>query len=142
MKLFIDTNVILDWVLAREHAFGIETKNIIQQAEQDRYKLYMSGGSVYTLAYVIEKSGKKNEELKQTLLKILRMIEVIPDATTHYENACFSSFNDLEDAFQYQLALSNLKLNFFITENTKDFLPFSNEILPVLNPKDFLELIS
>lgn len=141
MKLFVDTNVILDWVLAREHAFGVEAKRMIQQAEQGKLNLYMSGDSVYTLAYVLEKSGLKGEELKNTLLRILKLIPVISDSTQIYENACLSTSKDLEDAFQYQLALSNPKLNFFITGNTKDFLPFVSEILPVLNPKEFLNLI-
>lgn len=141
MKLFVDTNVILDWILAREHAFGVEAKRIIQQAEQGKYSLYMSGGSAYTMSYVLEKSGLKDEELRNILLRILKLIPIISDSTQIYENACLSSFKSLEDAFQYQLALSNSKLNFFITGNTKDFLPFVSEVLPVLNPKEFLALI-
>ena len=113
MKLFVDTNVILDWILAREHAFGVEAKQLIQQAEQGKYDLYMSGGSVYTLSYVLEKSGLKGEELRNTMLRILKLIPVISASTMVYENACLSTFEDLEDAFQYQLALGNPKLNFF-----------------------------
>jgi predicted nucleic acid-binding protein len=141
MKLFVDTNVILDWILAREHAFGVEARQIIQQAEQGKLELYMSGGSVYTLVYVLEKSGLKDEELRNTLLRILKLVPVLSDSSKNYENACLGSFKDLEDAFQYQLALSNPKLNFFITGNTKDFLPFMKEVLPVLNPKEFLNLL-
>ncbi len=141
MKVFLDTNVILDWILAREHAFGLEAKEIIQHGEQSKLELYMSGGSVYTLAYVIEKAGLKNHQLNQTLLKILNLINVVPDCTNFYEDACLSPFNDLEDAFQYRIAKSNNKINFFITGNTKDFVPFVEKMLPVLNPKEFLELV-
>jgi predicted nucleic-acid-binding protein len=55
MKLFVDTNVILDWILAREHAFGWETRQIIQQTEQGETWIMV----LFTLVYVLEKSGLK-----------------------------------------------------------------------------------
>lgn len=142
MNLFLDTNVILGWILDRKHAFGDEAKEIVKKAENRQCSLYMSGGTVYKLAYVLEKAGHKGSKLGQTMLKILTLIEVIPDNAAIYSKACQSSFNDLEDAFQYRLAESNSKLNFFITGNTKDFVPFSKRTLPVFNPKDFLKLVS
>ncbi|HLO42763.1 MAG TPA: PIN domain-containing protein [Leadbetterella sp.] len=137
MKIFLDTNVLLDWILARDHAFGKEATIILKNAEVGNYRLFVSSGSLYTLAYVIEKSVKNSAETKRIMSRILAFLEVANCKKEFFEKACISNFEDLEDAFQYFTALSIAKIDYFITANKKDFN--HAEKFPVLSPKEFLD---
>ncbi len=137
MKIFLDTNVLLDWILARDHSFGKEATLVLKNAEFGNYKLFVSSGSLFTLAYVIEKSVKNSAETKRIMSRILAFLEVANCKKEFFEKACLSDFEDFEDAFQYFTALSIAKIDYFITSNTKDFT--CAEKFPILNPKDFLD---
>ena len=55
-KIFLDTNVILDHALDR--AFAEEAEKIFAKAEEGAIICYISTGSLYTLAYILEKATK------------------------------------------------------------------------------------
>lgn len=141
MKVFLDTNVLLDWLLDRQHTFSEEATTIIRMAETKAIDVSISGGSLYTVAYVLEKSGLRDKELKTNVLRILKLVSIVPDSNTIYANACLNSFKDLEDAFQYEIAKSDKKTDFFITGSLKHYTPYELKQLPVVSPSGFLNII-
>ena len=52
-RVFIDTNVILDHILQREH--GAEAKTLIEWLFKNKVQMMMSVGGFYTMHYIIEK---------------------------------------------------------------------------------------
>ena len=64
MKAFVDTNVILDYVLQREHY--IEAKNVIAKLMAAKYEMLMSVGGFYTMLFVVDKYFR-NEQHKNRL---------------------------------------------------------------------------
>ena len=95
---------------------------------------------MYTIAYVLEKSGRKGAELRDSLNYILLIFEIIPTSNTPFQKACLRNMKDLEDAFQYEIALS-FQLDYFVTANLKDFTSQDTTLLPVINPLKMLAII-
>ena len=57
MKIFLDTNAILDWALDRQYAQTQSATLIIESVIKGDGKAYISSGSVYTLTYILEKNN-------------------------------------------------------------------------------------
>lgn len=141
MKIFLDTNVLLDWLLDRQDTFGNEATAIIEAAENNLIEAYISAGTVYTVAYVLEKSGKKGEALRSAMTRLLNLLKVKATDTQPYLAACLRNMKDLEDAFQYEIALYGLKMDYFVTANLKDFATQDQKELPVVTPAQMLDYI-
>lgn len=141
MKVFLDTNVMLDWLLNRDLCFAQEAKQIIELAENKKIILFTSSGSIYTIAYILQKTIKNSNELREALKGILGIITIQNCNQKTYLEACNNHIDDLEDSFQYETAMSNIEIEYFITGNLKDFKTVSKGILKILNPAQFLKLI-
>ena len=139
-KLFIDTNVILDHALNR--VFANEAETIFSMSEQNKLICYVSAGSIYTLAYVLEKALKDVNLVREKLLLYLTLITPISNLPYYFEQAIHDkAFDDIEDAFQYYTALQ-VNCDFFVTANIKDFKKGEITKLPVLKPDDYLLRLS
>jgi predicted nucleic acid-binding protein len=136
MKVFLDTNTILDHILERN--FHNEMEDIFNRCYERELEAYISSASIYTMTYYIQKSFSVAKS-REIINDYLSMINVLDSKVLHIENGLKSSFRDFEEAYQYATALSEKDIAFFITVNTKDFTLFQWESLPVLNPKQFLE---
>ena len=135
-KIFLDTNVILDHALDR--AFANEAEKILLMSEQSEVNCYISSGSLYTLAYVIEKATKSIVLVRKKLLQYLTFLTPVSNMPYNFESALNdNAFDDIEDAFQYYTALQ-AGCDFFVTVNIKDFKRGEKKQLPVLKPDDFL----
>lgn len=136
IKVFIDTNVILDHALNR--AFANEAETIFSIAEQGKIICYVSAGSIYTLAYVLEKALKDINLVREKLSLYLTLLTPISNLPYYFEQAIKNkAFDDIEDAFQYYTALQADCIS-FITANVKDFKKGEMSKLPVLKPDDYL----
>lgn len=141
MKIFLDTNVLLDWLLDRQDTFANEATALLEAAENNLIEAYISAGTVYTVAYILEKSGKKGETLRVAMTRVLNLLKVRETNTQPYLEACQRNMKDLEDAFQYEIALHGQKLDFFVTANLKDFATQDQKELPVVTPAQMLGYI-
>ena len=143
MTIFLDTNVILDWLLNREDTFAQEATDLFLAAEQSRITIYISSGSLYTVAYVLHRAGKRGQALRNALSSFLALVEVaIADKDTFARANQQTDISDLEDAFQYQIALSNPVIQYVVTGNTKDFRLTDQSRLPVITPAEMIKLLA
>lgn len=146
MKLLIDTNVVLDFLLAREGAEA--AKEIFKLAEEHSEYECVTASSVTDILYTLTKankernhqneSGKTNKEIEtesaRMLSDFLTIVHILP-VTEHDVKTAFSlGWDDIEDALQYSVAVSN-DVDVIITSNVKDF---ENSNIPVKRPGDFL----
>ena len=60
MKIFCDTNIIVEFLCRREQANRIEK---ILKFESDKNQYFISVGSFYTISFIIEKYLRKETEL-------------------------------------------------------------------------------
>jgi predicted nucleic acid-binding protein len=135
MKVFLDTNTLLDHIYGR--TFLKEMNVILEGCYNQKLDAYLSVASLYTLNYYVQKK-MTTKESKQLLLDYLTIIKLVDSTSNSIFEGLKSSFKDIEDSFQYLSAKSIPDLDYFITGNTKDFKQYSDS-LPVLNPAEFLK---
>ena len=133
-RIFLDTNILADHLLDRNSY----SSNVINLVESGQLIGYASSASFFTLAYIIEDRLKLKSQ--PILQKINQFINTIPTGQNILDYSYASGFHDMEDAFQYFTALNETSLDFFITNNVKDYkLALSK--LPVLSAMDFITTI-
>lgn len=132
-KVFLDTNVLLDFVLGRE---GMnDTLAILQLKEENKVDLTTSILSMANIAYVAKRGRTKAElyELMQGLSEIIRTLQM--DEVQLLEALSIIA-PDFEDMLQMVCAKVH-DCDAIITRNKKDFT-LSNT--PVYTPTEFLHI--
>ena len=133
-KLFLDTNIILDFLLAREGELN-EIEEILNMGSREKIDCYISESVLATTIYFLEKERKKN--IMQMIRSIWSILKVLPlDHKVLYSS--IEIYTDLEDGLLFFVAEFH-KMDFFITRNTKDFKNAPSS-LPVLTPSQFIKL--
>jgi len=136
-KVFLDVNIILDFVLQRD---GYKSsKTIITWAEEGKINGFVSPTVVQICSYWIAKAYgvKKAKEIMTTLLAFTRTIDTPHEVVLA---ALHSSMNDIEDSLQYHTALHH-KMTYVISQD-KVFQKAALPSLQVVSPTDFIQLIS
>lgn len=129
-NLFLDTNVILDFLANRE-PFAGHSAIIFDQAEKGNINIYVSAISFNNLYYILRKvsTHKKAIRLISILNDLVSVVEVNQDILNE---AISSEFKDFEDAIQDACAAKVKKLDALITRNLKDF---NKSKVSTLSPK-------
>ncbi len=135
-KLFVDTNILLDWLMARE-PFSEAAIELVRAEEKGQIQLYTSAIAIADITYIIS-SQLTAKETRATLKKLLGVVRIYPTLHGDIEKAIEGPFHDLEDAFQYQTALNLPGLFGIITRNKKDF---KQSMIPVYSAKEYLDLM-
>jgi putative PIN family toxin of toxin-antitoxin system len=137
IKIFLDTNVVIDFFdpLRVEHR---NAAKLFSEIEKNEILGYVSESVLNTSVYILRKQFSPNE-LREILADFLSVIALLPCSTESYLQSLKLDGKDIEDALLYQLAIEN-ELDYFITEDKKDFKKFSTRLLPVISTKEFLNI--
>lgn len=135
MKVFLDSDIILDFLLKRE-PFFIEALQLFILKEKEDFKLYTSAIIISNVYYI---SGKQFPKplIKQKIKELSSIIQIVDSTRQSICQSFESDFSDFEDAIQYHTALES-KCTFLITRNTKDFKKAKN--IRVLTSSQFCKL--
>lgn len=136
MKLFFDTNILMDIVFERPICIDEEGK-ILQLAYKEQLQIVVSALSFVNTIYVAKKYDKSIDDVKKVLYSLSKHINVIDISGKSAVDMLSNAWNDYEDGLQYLCAM-NSKSDIIITRNKKDF-KLSN--IPVYTPQEFLDLI-
>ena len=131
-RIFLDTNVIVDFILEREGAE--DAANILQLAEDGKIELAVSFLTMANTAYIARK-GHTQEQLYSIMTDLSDMLKTLPMDETQLKQALECPATDFEDMLQYQCAKANL-CDIIITRNCKHFA-FAQ--LPILTPSEYLK---
>lgn len=135
MKLFLDTNVMLDFLGERE-PFYISAAKIATLADKRKLKISVSALSFATVSYFLTKyEGLKKTKDKLRKFKIISGICELDELII--DKGLNSDFTDLEDSLQYFSALRT-ECDIIITRNARDF---KKSQIPVMTPDEFLNSI-
>ena len=134
MKLFIDTNVVID-VLARRQHFYDASAAILTMLEKDEAECFISAISFNNIHYILRKQcGKtKADKAIRMLLSVFNIVTLDEKILTR---TIESAFNDFEDGIQFFSAMRS-NADYLISRNVKDF---PHDDIPVLTPEEFLQL--
>jgi predicted nucleic acid-binding protein len=134
-RLFLDTNVVLDFFLER-NPFSIEAESIFRLRQEEKVDFSISSLTLANLAYFITRAKKNPFEIIGTLLEWTRVVELDRKI---FEQTLSSRFKDFEDGLQYFSALKEKDVDVIVTRNKSDFR--ASEIL-VQTPSEFLKQFS
>ena len=145
MKVFLDTNVILEYFTVREEY--VTAQRLFERLHRDGDDLYMSVGSFYTIVFLTDKVLRKEtslrgesrvKALRDIMERILRTVAVAEhDGESLLRGVMNAQFKDIEDGCQYELA-QKVGCNVLVTFNTSDY-PLGEDVpLRVVTPLTFL----
>jgi len=138
MRLVLDTNVAIDFMLARE-PYCAEANKLMLLGYLKEVELWLNGAQLNDLLYVLTKGGNpaNNEAAKLGLKKLRECVHVYSAGEREFDATINSNWPDLEDAYLFQVAL-NLKADFIISRNQQDFALSS---IRTLAAKEFFEYL-
>ncbi len=133
MKVFLDTNVLLD--LVQDRAGATDTRKILGIGSENAWvRMYTSYLSMANLAYVLRK--KPMEEVKECLTRLCRLVNILPMNDMQLMTAIRSCDSpDFEDSLQIMCA-EDKGCDVIVTGNPSHFRDFTD--IPVLSPSDYL----
>jgi predicted nucleic acid-binding protein len=134
-NLFLDTNILLDWVFDRP-IHGEFAKQLISFSEEKKVKLYCSSISISNFNYIAFQSIRDKNKVRHYIDLMIQVIQVEPTNHQYITQALQSDFIDLEDAFQYYTAIHIKGLTAIITRNKKDF---KHSKIKVLTAEEYLK---
>ena len=137
IKIFIDTNVIVDLIADRKpfSKFAIE---LFKKAENKQVYLYTSSHSLATTHYLLKKYLDE-KSLREVLYNLLDYIKIIAVDQDIIKKGLKSKHKDFEDAIQIFCANTVSSMDYIVTRNIKDF---RNADIPVYAPDELLEKIN
>lgn len=133
MKIFVDTNVLLDVLIERE-PFYKDSAVVWTMVEKKLVKGYISAISVNNI-YYISKKMKGKSEAEQLMDKVLKDFKIISLTYEIIKLSRTISGKDFEDVIQYFSALQK-GCDFIVTRNKKDF---PQKEIEVLEPAEFIK---
>ena len=132
MRVLLDSDVVLDFLLEREPFFEVAGE-LFELIAQGACGGYISAVTPVNVFYLMRKA-KGADKARRAIGDLLIVFQVCPITHTVLEAALALSFTDYEDAVQHASAAA-VGLDAIVTRNLGDY---KNAALPVYSPADFL----
>ena len=135
MKLFLDTNIVMDYVEHRE-PFVLHALSLFEMGYDGLHQLYISDLTFAHISYLTRKSMTRDRfyEIVEDLCAVAHVAGMGEQAV---KDAIHLQAKDFEDALQY-FSAHQAGADCILTRNKKDF-SFSD--IQVWTPEEFLEVV-
>jgi len=135
LRVLIDTNIVMDVLLARR-PFVESASRIFSLVEQSKIEASLCATTVTTVDYLLTQSLSR-DEARQALRGLLKLFEIAPVNRSVIEKALGSKIEDFEDAVLEQAACL-VGAEAIITRNTNDF---GRSSIKALDPAELLSTL-
>lgn len=137
-KAFLDINILVDFIDKgrKEHANAI----LLFKAVIEEKVIGFISESVINTAYYLMQKLISLEQFISFINDTLQVLKVLPCSNAIIISASVNAKNDFEDAVLYQIALTN-RLDFFITNDKKDFSRIAHPALKIVSAKELINLL-
>ena len=135
-QVFIDTNVIIDFLADRE-PFSKYAALLFQLAKENKIKIFVSAISFNNTYYILRKVTSNNRAIS-LISEIEGYVGIQETNRIIIQKAIKSDFNDFEDAIQYYSAVELGVIDIITTRDVKDF---KKSELPVLSPETTIKFL-
>jgi len=133
MKLFVDTNILIDWVSHRDNYQ--KAREIVYLCANRKIEGCIAAHSVTNMFYILRKNLGLAER-KTVFDAISRIFTVVlVDEQKLRATVNNADFKDFEDCLQMECA-KEFGAEYIVTRNTSDF---ENNSINAVEPLDFLE---
>ena len=121
MNLFVDTNIIIDYLDERP-GFAGSARKLMLLGFLREFDLWMSSSQVIDMFYILTNGGhpSKAEGAKASSREVRKFVRVCSLGEADIDTALDSTWSDFEDACVYQCA-RKIRADAIITRNKKDF---------------------
>ncbi|MCQ2772157.1 MAG: PIN domain-containing protein [Bacilli bacterium] len=137
MKLFVDTNIFLDFFLEREGCDDVERFFI--DSRRCRNRLLVSAMSLRDIGYLVQKKTHDWRITRELQLKVYSIVYKVVHTTADAAiESLYDDWKDYEDCLQYNAAVENDCFAII----TNDKTGFKDSPLPVYTPKEILEIMA
>jgi predicted nucleic acid-binding protein len=134
MNAVIDTNIIIDAIIARE-PFKEKSQEIIRSVSKREFKGAITASTITDIYYIANKFFKDREKTISEIKKLFVLFDIITVTKEDCLRAFETKIQDYEDSLLSVCAVK-WKADFIITRNSTDF---SNSIISIISPEEFLE---
>lgn len=131
-RVFLDTNILLDFALEREHAE--EAEKILALGLAGAIEVCASYLSYANMGFILRHHPK--EEIYFLISMMREDVLVLPADSKQLDAGLALHADDIEDALQFQCAKA-AGCDVIVTNNGKDFAEFCD--LPYMTATEFLE---
>lgn len=135
IRVLLDTNVVLDFVLARQPFFKAADE-IFTRLQNYEYEAFVSAITPINVFYTTRKEKNKATAFI-AVEELLKLVQITESGNYIYRNALTLNFNDYEDAVQHECATAE-NLDAIVTRNIKDY---KNATVAVYSPDVFLQIL-
>ena len=133
-RVFVDSDVILDLLLAREPHAASATQlfALFQDGELEGFVSPV----IFSNLFYILRQGMPGPEARAALRKLRLLLHVLPVDEETIDRALASSFSDFEDAIQYYTAVEH-EMSALVTRNRKHY---RDARIPILDAEECIRL--
>lgn len=136
MKVFLDTNIVIDLLGCRQPFFE-DAARIASMGYRGEIEIVVSTISYPTISYILQKYSSIQEAIHK-LDQFASFTTIAMTSDTMIKAAFKSPITDYEDAVQHETALG-YSCDVIVTRNVKDF---KNATIKVCSPAEFLSNFS
>ena len=133
IKLFLDTNIILD-VMAQREPFNASANSVLKIGIEGRVVLCATPLTFANCAYILKKSYKHADPIR-VINAYKQYIFAAPMDDAQCEKALSSKMPDFEDMLQYEAAFA-YKCDYILTRNKQHF---PTDGIPILSADEFIK---
>ena len=133
MRVLIDTNIVLDFLLQREPFFQ-DAEVLFQTIDAGQVTGYITATTLTDIFYISRKHTRSIEQARQAVSNTLKAMAICPIDRAVLESAFNSGLDDFEDAVQIFSAVAQ-ELDAILTRDAKGFL---SSPVPVLSVQELL----
>ncbi|NJK68638.1 MAG: PIN domain-containing protein [Oscillatoriales cyanobacterium RU_3_3] len=133
MRVLIDTNIVLDFLLQREPFFQ-DADLLFQSIDAGQVVGYVTATTLTDIFYISRKHTRSIEQARQAVSATLTAMVICPVNRAVLESAFNSGLADFEDAVQIFCAVAQ-GLDAILTRDARGFL---NSPVPVLSIQELL----
>lgn len=134
IKIFLDSDVLLDILLKREPHFD-HSQKLLALIENSRIEGHTSSLILANCYYIVE-NNKDKSTAEKAIRKLRSILIILPFTDKEIGESLSSNFKDFEDGVQYFITINN-GIDTIITRNVDDY-KLAN--IKVLSPIEFLKL--
>ena len=135
IKIFLDTNVIIDALTLRDYDYG-PSKAVLYNVVKGKVTGYICSKQITDIYYIFRKYYKKESEIMTSIKKIVSFFEILPLFKGDILACLNTKMSDFEDAILHEVAKVNM-IPIIVTNNINHFKECQTM---VLTPQQFLDL--
>lgn len=134
MRVLIDTNIVLDFLLGRSPFFQ-DAELLFQAMDEGLIDGYVTATTLTDIFYISRRHTRSIEQARQAVSEILTVMTICPIDRAVLEAAFHSGLADFEDAVQIFSAVGQ-GLEAIVTRDIQGFL---SSPVPVLSIQELLQ---